>query len=88
MYKPKIDTTSLEIEYDCTNTKYDLDLEITDDFIVTKEQTDYNSRVTGNCNPDIDFSTFDLIIGKQQLTTGNDSVDYQLTETAIQETMG
>src|SRR5690606_38237370 len=55
-------------------------LEISDDFIVIKEQTDFNSRVTGNCNPDIDFSTFDLIIGKQQLTSGNESIDYQLTE--------
>lgn len=76
----KVNTTSLESEYDCTNTKYDLDLEITDDFIVIKEQTDYNSRLTGNCNPRIDFSTFDLIIGKQQLTSGNGSIDYQLTE--------
>lgn len=75
-----INTTSLESEYQCTNTKNDLDVELTEDFIVIRDQTDFNSRVAGNCNPDIDFSIFDLVIGKKKLTTGNDSIEYELTE--------
>ncbi len=75
-----INTTSLEMEYDCTNTKDDLDLDLSDDYIIIKDQASFNSSVTGNCNPNIDFSTFDLVIGKKQLTTGNDSIEYELTE--------
>ena len=73
-------TTSLEGEYDCTNTKYDLDLDLIDDYIIIKDQDSFNRRVTGNCKPDIDFSIFDLVIGKKELTTGNDSIEYKLTE--------
>ncbi|MFD0931113.1 hypothetical protein ACFQ0R_00730 [Psychroflexus salinarum] len=75
-----IETTGLESEYNCVNTKFEMDIDLTDDFIIITNQTDFNSRVTGECQPDIDFITYDLLIGKEQLTTGNDSIDYVLTE--------
>lgn len=75
-----INTTSLESKYNCTNTKYDLNLELVDDYIIIRDQANFNSLVTGNCNPVIDFSTFNMVIGKKELTTGNDSIEYNLTE--------
>lgn len=57
-----------------------MDLELSDDYIIIRDQSSFISRVEGNCKPDIDFSTFDLVIGKKQLTTGNESIEYQLTE--------
>lgn len=75
-----IETTGLESEYNCVNTKFEMDIDLTDDFIIITNQADFDSRVTGECQPDIDFSTYNLLIGKEQLTTGNDSIDYVLTE--------
>ncbi|WP_143002822.1 hypothetical protein [Psychroflexus sediminis] len=75
-----IETTSLENEYGCINTKFGMEINLTDDFMVITNQEDFERLVTGDCQPDIDFSTYDLIIGKKQLTTGNDSIDYQLIE--------
>jgi hypothetical protein len=75
-----ISTTSLESEYNCTNTKNDLDLELSDDYIIIRDQSSFNNRVSGNCEAEIDFSTYDLVIGKKQLTTGNESIEYELTE--------
>lgn len=75
-----IETTSLEDEYGCTNTKYQMDIDLSDDYMVIENQSSFSEFVTGSCQPDIDFSTYDLIIGKKGLTTGNDSIDYQLIE--------
>lgn len=51
-----------------------------DEFLIIRNQTGFESHVSGNCHPDIDFSSYDLVIGKKQLTTGNNSIEYQLTE--------
>lgn len=75
-----INTTSLEREYGCTNTKNSLEVELTDDFTVIRNQADFTNQVTGNCIPDIDFTNYDLIIGKKGLTSGNSSIDYQFTD--------
>lgn len=72
-----IETTSLENEYNCENTKSNLEIDLSDDFIVITNQTDFENLVSGNCDPNIDFSRFDLIIGKEQLPSGNDSIDYK-----------
>ena len=53
-------------------------MNLSDDFIIIGNQTDFDRLVTGDCHPEIDFFTYDLIIGKKQQSSGNDSIDYQL----------
>ncbi len=73
-------TTSLEAKYGCVNTKYQMDIDLSQTFTVIKNQTDYNALVTGSCQPNIDFVTYDLVIGKQALGNGNTSINYELIE--------
>ena len=75
-----IETTSLESEYNCITTKFEMDIDLSNDFVIITNQADFDSLVTGECQPDIDFSTYDLVIGKKQFTTGNDSIDYVFIE--------
>jgi len=37
--------------------------------------------VTGNCHPDIDFSLYDLVIGKLSISNTNDTIKYELRRT-------
>ncbi|WP_179353931.1 hypothetical protein [Winogradskyella vidalii] len=73
-----INTTSLEIAYGCTDTKYQMDIELSEDFMIIKNQLDFAEFVSGSCQPTIDFSIYDLIIGKKGLANGNTSIDYEL----------
>lgn len=72
------ETESLESLYDCMNTKYQMDIDLADDFMVIQDQETFDNLVTGSCMPDIDFSTYNLLIGKQGLTSGNTSILYFL----------
>jgi len=75
-----LNTTSLEFEYGCTNTEYQMDIELSENFMIIKNQLDFAEFVTGSCQPTIDFAVYDLIIGKKGLTNGNTSIDYELIE--------
>ena len=75
----KLNLTSLEDEYGCTNIK-NSNIEISEDYKIIRNQVDFENLNLENCNPEIDFSKYDLIIGKYQLTTGNNSIDYNLFE--------
>ncbi|WP_034257657.1 hypothetical protein [Altibacter lentus] len=77
---PAVDFTSLEMEYGCIDTEYQTDINLSNDFVVIKSQTQFNTLVTGNCQPTIDFSKYNLIIGKQSLPSGNDSIDYTIVK--------
>ena len=75
----EIPLTSLEEEYGCTNTRYGLDVELVDDYTIIRSQAGFGNIVsTSNCNPAIDFSKYDLLIGKRRLANGNSSIDYAL----------
>lgn len=76
----EIDITNLEDEYGCTNTEYDMDIDLSDEYTIINSQTAFDSLVTGHCNPEIDFISYDLLIGKKGLPNGNISIDYQLIE--------
>lgn len=67
---------NLETEYNCTNTKYQMDINLTDDYLIIRSQLEFDNLVTGTCMPNIDFSTYDLVIGKKVLTSGNTSINY------------
>lgn len=75
-----VSTTSLESEYGCTNTKYQMDIDLSNDFMIIRNQADFNALVTGSCLPSIDFDTYDLVIGKQSFASGNTSIEYLLVE--------
>jgi hypothetical protein len=51
-----------------------VDLENSGNLIRSKEA--YDSEVTGPCHPDIDFTKFDMIIGKQSSDNVNDTILY------------
>ena len=77
----RIVTNSLEEEYACNDTRYSLDISTTEEFEVITNLTEYKDKVTGTCDPSlIDFTQFDLIIGKIRLGSGNDSIEYSLIE--------
>ncbi|MCK8479705.1 hypothetical protein [Psychroserpens algicola] len=68
--------TSLEEEYSCVNTPYQMDIDVSDEFIIIRSQADFDALVTGSCMPQIDFITYDLLIGKKALTNGVESINY------------
>lgn len=71
-----LSTSSLEAEYGCTNTKHQMDIALSNDFTVIRSQNVFDELVSGSCTPEIDFDRYSLIIGKQGLTNGNTSIDY------------
>lgn len=72
--------TSLEQEYGCADTRYGLAIDLSDNFTIIRTQAGFENLVTSNgCNPSIDFSKYDLLIGKKRLPNGNVSIDYSLT---------
>lgn len=74
-----LETSSLETLYDCTETKYQMDIDLSDDYIVIQDQETFNNLVTGSCMPEIDFTTYNLLIGKQGLASGNTLITYSLS---------
>tara|TARA_Y100000385_G_C12893614_1_gene551086 strand:- start:4 stop:456 length:453 start_codon:yes stop_codon:yes gene_type:complete len=75
-----VNTTSLEIEYGCINTKYQMDINLSENHMIIRNQLDFAEFVSGSCQPTIDFSVYDLVIGKKGLANGNSSIDYELIE--------
>ncbi|MBC8754354.1 hypothetical protein H2O64_06705 [Kordia sp. YSTF-M3] len=76
-----IETTSLETEYGCINTENSMEIDLpSGDFIIISDQQVFNMLVTEVCMPMIDFTTYDLVIGRQGLTSGNSSIRYDLIE--------
>lgn len=75
-----LNTTSLESEYDCINTKYQMEINLSEDYMIINNQSDFDELVTGSCQPPIDFSTYDLVIGKKGLSNGNVSISYELIQ--------
>ncbi|MHA7944243.1 hypothetical protein ACJOV8_014290 [Formosa sp. 3Alg 14/1] len=73
-------TTSLETEYGCINTKYQMDIDLSENHMIIRNQLDFTELVSGSCQPTIDFSIYDLIIGKKRLGNGNSFIDYTLVE--------
>ncbi|MFK5889889.1 MAG: hypothetical protein QM486_04075 [Flavobacteriaceae bacterium] len=75
-----VNITSLENEYGCTNTKYQMDIDLSDNYMIISNQLDFAEFVSGSCQPTIDFSIYDLVIGKKGLGNGNESIEYELIE--------
>jgi len=67
--------------FDCENTKYSLKINTQNDYTIIRTKEAYDSKVTGDCHPIIDFSFFDLVIGKQSSGNENDTIKYDLRRT-------
>src|SRR5688572_33172744 len=70
---------SLASEYGCTDNIYETNIH-RDTFFIIKNQADYNSTITSSCTPNIDFDTYDLVIGRQQLASGCHEILYDLSK--------
>jgi len=68
-------TKNLEEIYGCENTKEQMNVDLNNDYIIVRSQQSFNEHVMGNCNPQIDFEVYDLVIGKKMLTTENRYID-------------
>ena len=73
-----LDIKSLESEYGCENTKHLIDIALTDSFKIIRSQSSFDSLVSGPCKPQIDFTMYELIIGKKGLTSGNTAIKYEM----------
>jgi len=76
----ELNYTSLEAEYGCDDTRF-MPVDISETYTVLHTQADFDSLASGPCNPAIDFSAYDLVIGSKQLAGGNDSIEYHLYRT-------
>ena len=65
-----------ESEFGCVNTKHDLIINLTNNVMVIRSKDDYDTKVSGTCHPEIDFTLYDLVIGKQATTYRNDTILY------------
>jgi len=65
-----------ETEFGCVNTKYDLSIDLTNNVTVIRTKDDYDTKVTGTCHPEVDFTQYDLVIGNQATAYRNDTILY------------
>ena len=56
-----------------------LDVNLRDNFVVIRNQTDFAEVVNATCQTAIDFSEFDLLIGRIGLSNGLISIEYEHT---------
>jgi len=54
---------------------------LNDDVAIISTKESYDNVVSGNCHPDIDFSLYDLVIGKLSISNTNDTIKYELRRT-------
>ena len=67
---------NLEEQYGCVDTKKMMDIDLTDEFQLIYDQAEFDSLVTGTCQPEINFDAYTLLIGKKALISGNDRIEY------------
>lgn len=71
-----IATKHFETEFGCRDTRHTLEIALTDQCTLIQTKTDYDNQVSGSCHPDIDFNTYDLVIGKQSTPREVDTIYY------------
>ena len=67
---------SFENLYGCQDTRHGLIIDLTNEAIIIISQTGFNSLVEGTCTPSIDFTKYDLIIGKKITDNRVDTIYY------------
>ena len=76
-----LEVESFESLYGCSNTKHKLKIDIHNDYLLIRTQTDFDNLVAGDCHPNIDFDNYDLVIGQQSSGNENDTIIYNLMQT-------
>ena len=76
-----LEISSLETEYGCENTTESLEVDLDDTYTIIHTQEDFERQVSGTCIPNVDFDRFDLIIGKKQVQSGVEVVEYEFERT-------
>ena len=71
-----IPTIHFESDYGCPDTRHSLIINLTDECIIIRSKESYDSQVSGSCHPEIDFTLYDLVIGKQSSGNNNASISY------------
>lgn len=71
---------SLETEYGCQNTTRQLSINLSETYTVIRTQQEFEQQVTGSCRPQIDFATYDLVIGRKGLANGVGGINYTLQQ--------
>jgi hypothetical protein len=71
-------TKQFDSEYGCSDSKNTLKIDLVNNVTVIRDKTTYDSEVSGGCHPEIDFSVYDLVIGKQSIDYPNDTITYDL----------
>ena len=74
-------TKQFESEYGCENTKHTLLIDTVNACVVIRSKESYDELVSGICHPEINFSLYDLIIGKQSTGNWNDTILYDYRKT-------
>jgi len=75
-----IKTESLENLYGCPDTRYGLECSLDNDYKIIRSQQSFLDFTTGTCRPEVDFQSYDLVVGKKRLTSGNSSIEYELRD--------
>jgi hypothetical protein len=70
-----------ENDYGCADTRHSLIINLTNVGTIIRSKDAYDSQVSGDCHPQIDFTLFDLVIGKQSSGNNNDTIIYDLRKT-------
>ncbi|MFT2010487.1 hypothetical protein ACMA1I_17565 [Pontibacter sp. 13R65] len=89
----RLPVTSFEKEYGCSNTLYEMDVKLPLDqphigHKIVSSQSQYDSLVTSTtCNPQIDFSAYDLVIGKVMTDREFSSAEYVLRNPCSSDTL-
>ena len=55
-------------------------IDLVNDHTIIRSQGDFDDLVTGDCTPTIDFTTYDLIIGKQGFSSGIDTTYHSFVQ--------
>ena len=72
---------NFETDYGCVNTRFSLIIDLNNDCTIIRSKESYDSQVSGTCHPEIDFSLYDLVIGKQSTGNFNDTTLFDLRKT-------
>lgn len=86
--KDECQDIQLAVEHiDCINSKYALQIDLNNNYTIIRSKDAYDNKVSGTCHPSIDFSKYDLIIGKKSSGNENDTIKYNLRRTCLNKKM-
>jgi len=73
---------NLQSLYGCPDSRYSLNINLVDTFTLIRDQDTFDKLVTGDCKPKIDFNSYNLLIGRKSLRSGNDTIHYEIEKTS------